>query len=102
MKSFVELTKILLGIDGVKCILSDKYSQDPLEEHFTRQRRRAGCSENPSLYRFGQQELALNVMKSELITDLTGNTRGRGVDKPNLDINDLRELPRKKKKPEEQ
>ena len=98
----MELSKLLLSIEGVNFILSEKYSQDPLEEHFARQRRRGGCSENPTLYRFGQQELALNVMRSELITDLTGNTRGRGVDKPELDIHDMRQLPKKRRKTNEE
>ena len=36
--SFVELRKTLLEIDGVMYILSDKFNQDLLEEHFVRQR----------------------------------------------------------------
>ena len=91
MKSFVELTKLLLQITGVKMVLSEKFSQDPLEEHFAKQRRSGGANENPTLYQFGNQELALNVMKSGLITDLRGNTRGI-VNRPVIDVHDRRKI----------
>ena len=72
--------------------MNDKFSQDPLEEHFARQRRRAGCCENPSLYAFGNQELLLNVVQSNLIKELKGNTRGTQRDDPKIDIHG-RKLP---------
>ena len=77
--------------------MNDKFSQDPLEEHFARQRRRGGCCENPSLYAFGNQELLLNVVQSNLIKELKGNTRGTQRDDPKIDIHDHRKLPTKKK-----
>ena len=76
-------------------ILSEKFSQDPLEEHFGRQRRRGGCNENPTYDQFQKNELMLNVMKSNLISDLCGNTSGRSQNIEALDINDKRKLPRK-------
>ena len=97
VKSIVELTKELLAIDGVDCILTEKFSQDPLEEYFSKHRRRQGCASQINYETFGHSTLALNVMDSSLITDLTGNTRGRGVEKPEIDIHDLRSLPKKKK-----
>ena len=61
------MAKLLLQEDDVRYLLSEKLSQDPLEEHFARQRRIAGCDENPTLAQFQRQELALNVVKSDLI-----------------------------------
>ena len=61
------MAKLLLQEDDVRYLLSEKLSQDPLEEHFARQRRIAGCYENPKLAQFQRQELALNVVKSDLI-----------------------------------
>lgn len=95
--SFVELSKELLAMDGVKFLLSEKFTQDPLEEHFGRQRRRGGSNDNPTLAEFGQQELALNVINSEFIRDIKGNTRGRDSEKRKIDINDKRILPKKKR-----
>ena len=60
-------------------ILSEVFSQDPLEEHFAEHRRRGGCSYNPTLDQFQDQALYLNVMKSGLIDNLRGNTSGTGV-----------------------
>ena len=50
-----------------KFLLSEKFSQDPLEEHFARQRRRGGSCENPSFYAFGN---LLNVVQSNLIKEM--------------------------------
>ena len=47
-----------------------------LEEHFARHRRIAICNDNPTLDQFQPQEVALNVVKSDLIGDLRGNTQG--------------------------
>ena len=51
VNSFVALAKELLQIDGVKFLLSEKFTQDPLEEHFGRQRRRGGTNDNPNASR---------------------------------------------------
>lgn len=77
-----------------KFLLSEKFSQDPLEEHFARQRRRGGSCENPSFYAFGN---LLNVVQSNLIKEMKGNTRGTQRDDPKIDIHDHRKLPTKKK-----
>ena len=96
VKSFIEVTKLLLR-EGARYILSEKFSQDPLEEHFARHRRSGGSSDNMNLDVFGQQEVALNIIKSDLINDLRGNTQGRPDTRPAIDINDTR-LPSKRKK----
>lgn len=94
--SFVELVKKLLNEAGPGTfILSEKFSQDPLEEHFSRHRRIAGCNDNPTLAQFQKQEVSLHAMSSNLIADLRGNTRGRQTDRVQLKVNDLR-LPRKR------
>lgn len=95
VKSFVTLSKELLGKYENVYILSEKFSQDPLEEHFSRQRRKGGCSDNPTLEEFGRQEVILNVMDSNLISDLRGNTRGRQLGEFKLDSRDTRVLPKK-------
>ena len=94
VKSFIALAKELLS-EGVPYILSEKLSQDPLEEHFSRHRRIAGCNDNPTLEQFMQQEVSLNLIKSDLIGDLRGNTHGRPDNRAPIDINDMR-LPRKR------
>ena len=82
VKSFLSLAKEPLAEDGVKFLLSEKFTQDPLEEHFAKQRRRKGCNENLDLYQFGKQEIFLNVMNSSLLTDLRGNNSTRINDAP--------------------
>ena len=92
----MELSQLLLQEDGVRYILSEKFCQDPLEEHFARHRRSAGCNENTNYDVFQRQEVAFNLVKSELIGDLRGNTQGRPDIRPAIDVNDTH-LPKQKK-----
>ena len=46
MHSFVEFAKKLLTLDVMNYFLSDKLNQNPLEEHFGRQRGCGGASNN--------------------------------------------------------
>ena len=96
VKSFVSLARELLVIDGVDFLLSEKLSQDPLEEHFAKQRKKGGCNENPTVEQFAQQEVLLNVMNSDLVASLRGNTRGRIHQALHVDPLNARKLPKKK------
>ena len=98
MKSFIAIAKELLIIDGVKFLLSEKFTQDPLEEYFGRQRRKGGSSEQPSYFSFQHNDLTLHVVDSDLITDIRGNTRGRDQGQPKIDVHDMRKLSTKSKK----
>jgi len=93
IRTFMDLTKELLD-EGARFVLSEKFSQDPLEEHFGRQRAAGGANENPNYYQFEKQEVSMNVMSSELINDLTGSNVTSKNSAP-LDIKDQRTLPRK-------
>ena len=48
VKSFTELGPQLLRFPGVKYLLSEVFSQDPLERYFSRQRHRGGSNKNHS------------------------------------------------------
>lgn len=48
--SFTELGPKLLRIPGVEYLLSEVFSQDPLERYFSRQRHRGGSNDNPTAY----------------------------------------------------
>jgi len=95
VSSFVDLAKSLLT-DGAPYFLSERLSQDPLEEYFSKQRARGGADENPTLEMFNRNMLGLNVAGDELIRVMNGNTRGRGHEIVQLDINDVTKLPTKK------
>ena len=51
VKSFVEITRYLLKLPGVTghYFLSERLSQDPIENYFGRQRARGGRSDNPTV-----------------------------------------------------
>ena len=88
--------ELLVEYEG-KFLLSEKFLQNPHEKYFARQRRRGGCCENPTLYAFGNQELLLIVVQSDLITEMKGNTRGTQREDPKIDIYHHRKLPTERK-----
>lgn len=77
MHSFVEVAKFLLSTneDGDLFLLSERFSQDPLENYFGQQRARGGRSDNPTIQRSLQNASALRVQKSMALDPIRGNCR---------------------------
>ena len=50
--SMIEATKFLLK-SGVRMVLTNKFCQDPLEEHFGRHRCLGVRADNPTLWMYG-------------------------------------------------
>ena len=50
MKAFCELGPKLLRLQNAGYLLSEVFSQDPLERYFSRQRHRGGSNDNPTAY----------------------------------------------------
>ena len=86
---------MLLRLDGVQYFLSDRLNQDPVEEHFGKQRASGGASEAPNLEAYGYNERKILVAKSDMIRIMHGNTRGRLRDEHEIDIHDERQLPKR-------
>ena len=61
---FVEVVQYLFGIPGVKFVLSDRFSQDPLEKYFGNQLQRGGTNENPNVQQMVHNASALRALKS--------------------------------------
>ena len=57
VKSFTELGPQLLKNPSVQYLLSEVFSQDPLERYFSRQRHRGGSNDNPTA-----DQVPLNAM----------------------------------------
>lgn len=64
MNSFTELGRKLLRLPGVKYILSEVFSQDPLERYFSRQRHRGGSNDNPTAFQVPYSASTLVQQKS--------------------------------------
>ena len=73
MKSFVEITKYLLSEGKDLFILSERVSQDPLENYFGKQRARGGRNENPTVQQCVHNAAALRVQKSQALDPVRGN-----------------------------
>ena len=95
VKAFIEMVKYLFTLPGVKCFLSERISQDPLEKFFGNQRQRGGVNENPNVKEFCQNTQALRVINT-VCKDVQGNCRGS---KRAREIDSLQEnTPLKKRK----
>ena len=95
--AFHGLAKQLLFEDAVDYVLSDKMNQDPLEEHFGKQKACGSSNENPGLKEYTDNEKKLLVAKFEMVRVMRGNARGRHEEQT-IDINHNRLLPKRKNK----
>ena len=69
VKSFTELGPLLLRKPGVKYLLSEVFSQDPLEKYFSRQRHRGGGADNPTVEEFRANTATL-IQQQSIYKDL--------------------------------
>lgn len=69
MTSFIELAPQLVKLPGVKYLLSEVFSQDPLERYFSRQRHRGGSNENPTAFQVPYNAATL-VQQQSVYRDL--------------------------------
>ena len=103
VKSFIEMTKYLLsGVDQGKSLyfLSEKISQDPIENYFGKQRARGGRNEHPTLKQCVHNAAALRVQKSLALDPIRGNCRRKRLKyrADNDCIIDDTPLPKRKRK----
>ena len=75
-------------------VLSEKFTQDPFEEEFAKQRLKGGCNDNPTAEEFNRNALGINVAGDGLIRT-AGNTHSRHGQQ--LDVHDMRMLPKKRR-----
>ena len=73
--SFVEMTRYLLTNEEGLFILNKRFSQDPLENYFGKQRARGGRNENPTVKQCLVNAAALRVQGSTALDPVRGNCR---------------------------
>ncbi len=100
VNSFVDMAKYLLSQekDGLY-LLSERISQDPLENYFGQQRARGGRNENPSIYQCVHNAAALRVQKSLALNPVRGNSSRKRLlyrDPPSVDESNAAPLPKRK------
>ncbi len=71
--SAIEATQFLLQ-NGLDFVLTNRFNQDVVEEHFGRQRSLGRRSDNPTLWQFGFNENTIRMQRS--VAPVTGNTKG--------------------------
>ena len=75
VNSFVEVVRYLLNLPGGKgkYILSECFSQDPLENYFGQLRARGGRSDNPTVKSCLDSAQSLRIQKSLALQPVRGN-----------------------------
>lgn len=83
------MAKKLLKVPEVKYLLSERFTQDPLEEYFGRQRGRGRWNDNPTADGFLQNNQTLTTIGT--ITTMGPLVRGnvRGRHKHHIDMDSL-------------
>ena len=98
VKSFTELSRSLLSKPGVQYLFSERFTQDPLESFFGRQRSSGGWSDNPSVQQFLDGTVSLRVQGSMALKQIRGNCRKRPLQKDETIIIDNTPLPKRRRK----
>ena len=100
VKSFVELTRYLLNLPCTAghYLLSEHFSQDPLENYFGQQRARGGYSHNPTMQACIASAQSLRVQGSMAMVPVWGNSsrKKRLFSKEVIDHTPLPKRPRHK------
>ena len=75
MSSFLELIRLVFAIPGVKCLLSNRLCQDPLEKYFGMQRQTGNSNENPTAAEFAKNSETLRLVGNMWFDYSRGNCR---------------------------
>lgn len=77
VKSFVEMARYLLSQPGAEglFLLSERITQDPLENYFGKQRSRGRRCDNPNLKECLQNSVTIRAQKSLELDRVQGNCR---------------------------
>lgn len=99
--SFVEVTKYLLNLPGVEkhYVLSECFSQDPLENYFGQVRARGGRCENPTVRGCLESAQSLRVQGSLALQPVRGNSSRKRRLFPGPEHIDSEPLQKKPRKP---
>ena len=74
--SVVECIKYCLN-NGMPFVLTEKFNQDAIEQHFGCHRASSGSNSNPSLHQFNSSMQKLRIIGSQAMAPLRGNTKRR-------------------------
>lgn len=107
VKSFVEVVKFLFDLPGTsgQYLLSERFTQDPLENYFSRQRARGGRCDNPTVGSCLEAAQSIRVQRSLALQPVRGNcSRKRRLfsGKEEIDDTPLRKRSRSNKQPDNQ
>lgn len=98
VNSFVDMTKYLLSRHKDLFLLSERFSQDPLENYFGRQRARGGRNENANMQQCLMNASALRMQQSGALNPVRGNcSRKRHMDIDESAVISATPLPKRKR-----
>ena len=75
VNAVIEIRKFLLP-EGMEYVLTERFSQDPVEEYFGSQRKLGRRNDNPDICTFGYNDNTIRVQRT-ISCNSGNNTRGR-------------------------
>lgn len=97
VNSFVELAPQLLKLPGVEYLLSEVFSQDPLEWYFARQRHKGGSNDNPTAHQVPLNAITLLQQQAVYKDIKTMNVEAAGTNNSSAEASQpLRKRARRK------
>ena len=76
VKSVVECVKFCLN-EGMPFVMTERFNQDPVEQHFGVHRSKHGCNNNPTLEEFNNCMVRVRTAGSQALAPWHGNTKRR-------------------------
>ena len=91
VNSLVECIKYCLN-RGMEFVLTERFNQDPIEQHFGLHRSSCGANTNPNLQEFNNSMVKLRTVGSQVVAPFRGNTARK------LDYQAVNDTPLRKRK----
>lgn len=91
------MTKLLLSQDPEAFFLSERISQDALENYFGKQRARGGRNDNPTVQQCLHNAAAIRIQKTLATNPIRGNCRRKQDDSNDGEIENT-PMPKKKRR----
>ena len=74
VRSVVECVKECLN-KGMDYVLTTRFNQDPIEQHFGIHRTSGGCNNNPTLEQFNNSMVRIRTVGSRVVAPIRANTK---------------------------
>ena len=88
---------MLISLPGVQFLLSERFSQDPLESFFGKQRARGRYNDNPTVEQYLTNCNILRLLNNYGLDPIRSNVRGRRKFREEFQVETAQKIPRRQR-----